>query len=138
LCHYLRHDGIDYGDYLDQLTSLLFVKMADEQGIALACGWRDLVASDNSHLLGTYDEALRSLCATPGFVGEIFGGLTSAFSRPESLRRVLDEISAIKWSEHAGDVQGDAYEYVLEQAAAEGKKGAGQYFTPRALMRTVV
>src|SRR6266508_4251160 len=139
-CHTLRHDGMDYGEYLDQLTYLLFLKMADERSLdlPLGTGWGELVASADDRLLSSYGRMLARLKESDGLVGDIFSASASAFSHAESLRRVIRLLDQVKWASLPSDVQADAFEYLLEQAAAEGKKGAGQYFTPRALIESIV
>ncbi|MFG2099680.1 N-6 DNA methylase [Micromonospora echinaurantiaca] len=139
-CHTLRHDGMDYGEYLDQLTYLLFLKMADERGVALpqGAGWDKLTHCDAEVLLETYQEILTKLKCGRGLVGDIYASARSGFSRPSSLGQILSLLDQIEWSALPSDVQADAFEYLLEQAAAEGKKGAGQYFTPRLLVESIV
>lgn len=139
-CHTLRHDGIDYGQYLDQLTYLLFLKMADEKRIEVlpSSNWATLRATSDAKLLGTYSTILERLASTNGMVGDIYQGSTSEFSRINSLRKIIDLLDEINWADLDTDVQADAFEYLLEQAASEGKKGAGQYFTPRDLIKVIV
>lgn len=138
-CHVLRHDGMDYGQYLDQITYLLFLKMWNEgpreSGIS---GWSRLQEAPTGQILSVFDGLLATLGARDDSVGAIFGGARSEFSSGESLSRLVDMIDDIHWGALDRDVQADAFEYLLERAAAEGKKGAGQYFTPRSLMRTIV
>jgi len=131
---------MDYGEYLDQLTYLLFLKMADERSLdlPLGTGWGELVASADDRLLSSYGRMLARLKESDGLVGDIFSASASAFSHAESLRRVIRLLDQVKWASLPSDVQADAFEYLLEQAAAEGKKGAGQYFTPRALIESIV
>lgn len=139
LCNTLRHDGMDYGQYLDQLTYLLFVKMALEQDLSVGREvWPLLRGAPNSELLETYAAALQRLGAEEGLIGDIYLGAVSEFSQPESLRLVINAIDEVHWGELEAEVQAEAFEYLLEQAAAEGKKGAGQYFTPRALIEVIV
>src|ERR1700694_2652621 len=89
-CHTLRHDGIDYGDYIEQLTYLLFLKMADERGIGLpeGCGWRSLMARSGTDLADDYVDVLRTLGREPGLLGDIFSGAQSRFSNPVNLKRM--------------------------------------------------
>jgi type I restriction enzyme M protein len=139
-CHMLRHDGMDYGEYLDQLTYLLFLKMADERSLDLppGAGWSQLVSVSDDRLLLRYTDMLRSLKASGGFVGDIYSAPASAFSRAESLRRVIELLDQVSWASLPMDVQAEAFESLLERAAAEGKKGTGQYFTPRPLIESIV
>jgi type I restriction enzyme M protein len=139
-CHTLRHDGIDYGDFIEQLTYLLFIKMADERGIALPAGtdWDHLRERSGTDLTDSYIEALRVLGREPGMLGDIFGGAQSRFSNPVNLKRLISLIDNTEWIALDVDVKAAAFEGLLERAAAEGKKGAGQYFTPRLLIQTMV
>jgi type I restriction enzyme M protein len=139
-CHTLRHDGIDYGDYIEQLTYLLFLKMADEKGIHVAedYNWNSLVSLAGSDLLDHYSEVLRNLKKTGGILGDIFTQAMPRFNNAVNLKKVLVMIDREEWSSMEVDVKGAAFEGLLERAASEGKKGAGQYFTPRVLIRTIV
>ena len=139
-CHTLRHDGIDYGDFIEQLTYLLFIKMADERGIDLPTGtdWDELRARSGTDLTDSYIEALRRLGREPGMLGDIFGGAQSRFSNPVNLKKLISLIDDTEWIALDVDVKAAAFEGLLEKAAAEGKKGAGQYFTPRLLIQTMV
>jgi len=139
-CHTLRHDGIDYGDYIEQLTYLLFLKMADEKGIHVAedYNWNSLLSLAGSDLLDHYSEVLRNLKKSGGILGDIFTQAMPRFNNAVNLKKVLVMIDKEEWSSMEVDVKGAAFEGLLERAAAEGKKGAGQYFTPRVLIRTIV
>lgn len=139
-CHTLRHDGVDYGDYIEQLTYLLFLKMADEKGVAIpkGCGWESLKALSGTKLTDHYSEVLRKLRESEGLLGAIFTQATSRFNNPVNLRRLIDMIDEEEWSALDVDVKGAAFEGLLEKAASEGKKGAGQYFTPRPLIQSIV
>src|SRR5580704_5132168 len=139
-CHTLRHDGIDYGDFIEQITYLLFVKMADERGIELPEGtdWDYLRARSGTDLIDAYIEALRRLGREPGMLGDIFGGAQSRFTKPVNLKKLISLIDDTEWVALDVDVKAAAFEGLLEKAAAEGKKGAGQYFTPRLLIQAVV
>lgn len=138
-CHTLRHDGVDYGDYIEQLTYLLFLKMADEKGVAIpqGCDWESLKALSGTKLTDHYSELLRKLRETEGLLGAIFTQATSRFNNPVNLRRLIDMIDEEEWSALDVDVKGAAFEGLLEKAASEGKKGAGQYFTPRPLIQSI-
>src|ERR1700736_2140693 len=137
-CHTLRHDGVDYGDYIEQLTYLLFLKMADERSVVIpkGCDWNTLKALSGTKLTDHYNEVLRKLKESDGLLGAIFTQATSRLSNPVNLRRLIDLIDEEEWSSLGVDVKGAAFEGLLEKAAAEGKKGAGQYFTPRPLIQT--
>src|SRR6266481_5013442 len=138
-CHTLRHDGVDYGDYIEQLTYLLFLKMADEKAVVIPkdCGWESLKALSGTKLTDHYSEVLRKLRESEGLLGAIFTQANSRFNNPVNLRRLIDMIDEEEWSSLPIYVKGAAFEGLLEKAASEGKKGAGQYFTPRPLIQSV-
>ncbi len=139
-CHTLRHDGIDYGDYIEQITYLLFLKMADERSIGLprGCDWPTLREKSGTDLLDHYVDVLRTLGRTPGILGDIYSGAVSRFNNPVNLKKLIGLIDETDWTALEVDVKAAAYEGLLEKAASEGKKGAGQYFTPRILIQTIV
>ena len=139
-CHTLRHDGIDYGDYIEQITYLLFLKMADERGIELPkkCDWPTLYKQTGTDLTDHYVDVLRTLGKQPGLLGDIFAGAQSRFNNPVNLKRMLTLINETQWTDLDVDVKAEAFEGLLEKAASEGKKGAGQYFTPRVLIKSIV
>jgi type I restriction enzyme M protein len=139
-CHTLRHDGIDYGDYIEQLTYLLFLKMADERDIELpkGCDWPSLVNKSGTALQDYYIDLLRKLGQQRGLLGDIFAGAQSRFNNPVNLKKLLGLIDDIEWTALDIDIKAAAFEGLLEKAASEGKKGAGQYFTPRILIKTLV
>ena len=138
-CHTLRHDGIDYGDYIEQLTYLLFLKMADEKVIEVnkKYNWNSLIKRSGGDLLDHYSEVLRNLRKSEGLLGKIFTQAMPRFNNPVNLKKVLNMIDDEEWSLMDVDIKGAAFEGLLEKAADEGKKGAGQYFTPRVLIRSI-
>lgn len=153
-CHVLRHDGIDYGDYIEQLTYLLFLKMADERGIELptydevnklsgqvehvSCDWPYLRKQSGTQLTAHYTKVLAALGEAPGILGDIFAGAQNRFGNPVNMHRLIGLIDETEWTALDVDVKAAAFEGLLERAAAEGKKGAGQYFTPRLLIQSMV
>ena len=139
-CHTLRHDGIDYGDYIEQLTYLLFLKMANEKGIEIDSryDWNSLIVRSGNDLLDHYNEVLRKFRKSEGILGDIFTQAVPRFNNPVNLKKVMNMIDKEDWSSMEVDVKGAAFEGLLEKAAAEGKKGAGQYFTPRVLILSIV
>lgn len=139
-CHTLRHDGVDYGDYIEQLTYLLFLKMADEKGAAIPhkYNWASLKDLSGTELTDHYADALRKLRETPGILRDIFAQSVPRFNNPVNLKRVISMIDEENWSAMDLDVKAAAFEGLLERAASEGKKGAGQYFTPRILIQSIV
>src|SRR3984957_19971088 len=139
-CHTLRHDGIDYGDYIEQLTYLLFLKMADERGLVLpeSTDWPYLRKQSGTALLDAYIEALRTLGKQPGILGDIYSRSQNRFSNPVNLQKLMGVIDETEWTALDTDIKAAAFEGLLEKAASEGKKGAGQYFTPRILIQSMV
>jgi type I restriction enzyme M protein len=152
-CHTLRHDGIDYGDYIEQLTYLLFLKMADERDIDLSrtkirtekdrtavvdSSWPTLAQKSGTALTEHYVDVLRALGQQPGLLGDIFAGALSRFQNPVNLKKLIGLIEETEWTALDVDVKAAAFEGLLEKAASEGKKGAGQYFTPRLLIQSIV
>jgi type I restriction enzyme M protein len=147
-CNVLRDDGMSYGDYVEQLTYLLFLKMADERTkpphrqtsiVPAAYAWPTLLKEDGDELFDHYRHVLDELGKQKGTLGLIFGKAQNKFQDPAKLRRVImDLIDAETWTILGADVKGDAYEGLLEKNAQDTKSGAGQYFTPRALIQAMV
>jgi type I restriction enzyme M protein len=139
-CHTLRHDGIDYGDYIEQITFLLFLKMADERGVELprGCDWPTLRDTSGTALIDSYTDILRTLAKQTGILGDIFTEAQCRFNKPVNLKQLINLIDETEWTALDKDIKAEAYEGLLEKAASEGKKGAGQYFTPRVLIQSIV
>jgi type I restriction enzyme M protein len=147
-CNVLRDDGLSYGDYLEQLTYLLFLKMADEQvrlGLAdepivpEGLDWPSLMERDGDELEVHYRHLLTELGRGPGMLGVVFRKAQNRIQDPAKLRRLIaDLIDRETWMTLDADVKGDAYEGLLEKNAEDVKTGAGQYFTPRVLIRAIV
>ncbi len=139
-CHTLRHDGIDYGDYIEQITYLLFLKMADERGIDLpkGCDWPTLSGKSGTDLTDDYVDILRKLGQQRGLLGDIFAGAMSRFNNPVNLKKLISLVDETEWTTLDVDIKAAAFEGLLQKAADEGKKGAGQYFTPRILIQSIV
>src|SRR5579859_6831072 len=139
-CHTLRHDGIDYGDYIEQITYLLFLKMAAEKNVALpeGCRWPSLREKSGTELTDGYVDLLRTLGKQPGILGDIYAGAQSRFNNAVNLKKLISVIDETEWTALGVDIKAAAYEGLLEKAASEGKKGAGQYFTPRILIDSIV
>ena len=147
-CNVLRDDGLSYGDYLEQLTYLLFLKMADEQTkppfsrpavVPEGLDWPSLLARDGDELEVHYRHVLTELGRKPGMLGVVFRKAQNRIQDPAKLRRlVVDLIDRETWLTLDADVKGDAYEGLLEKNAEDVKSGAGQYFTPRPLIRAIV
>ncbi|HQG28120.1 MAG TPA: class I SAM-dependent DNA methyltransferase [Candidatus Ozemobacteraceae bacterium] len=139
-CHTLRHDGVDYGDYIEQLTYLLFLKMADEKEVEIpkGCGWGSLKNLSGQPLIDHYTGILQKLRDAKGLLGDIFAQAMPRFNNPVNLKKLVAMIDEEEWTALDVDVKGEAFEGLLEKAASEGKKGAGQYFTPRPLIQSIV
>ena len=146
-CTTLRDDGVSYGDYLEQLTYLIFLKMADEYsrppysrkiGIPEDLGWTNLKAVRGAALEVHYVTVLRELGNKPGLLGQIFTKAQNKIQDPAKLSRLIDMVDETQWVTLGADVKGDIYEGLLERNAEDTKSGAGQYFTPRPLIRAMV
>lgn len=147
-CNVLRDDGMSYGDYVEQLTYLLFLKMSDERTkapykqespIPKKWSWPELMKKDGDDLFEHYRHALEALGKKSGLLGLIFNKAQNKFQDPAKLRRlVVDLIDKEQWVSMSADVKGDAYEGLLEKNAQDTKSGAGQYFTPRPLIQAIV
>lgn len=141
-CNVLRDDGLSYPDYVEQLTYLLFLKMADEQaggGIPERHSWRSLVHLDSAEMHAHYGRILAALGEHGGMLGLIFRNAKNKIRDPAKLRLlIVDLIGQTEWTGLSDDLKGDAYEGLLEKNARDTKSGAGQYFTPRPLIEAIV
>jgi type I restriction enzyme M protein len=145
-CHTLRDDGVSYGDYLEQLTYLLFLKMADEYsktykkevGIPAEYNWESLQNLKGAELESHYIKLLRTLGQQKGIIGQIFVKSQNQIQDPAKLYKIIHMIDAENWVMMGADVKGVIYEGLLEKNAEDVKSGAGQYFTPRSLIRAMV
>jgi type I restriction enzyme M protein len=147
-CNVLRDDGLSYGDYVEQLTYLLFLKMAHEQTqpplrrpspIPDGYDWPSLTRKDGDALETHYRHVLETLGKQGGMLGIIFRKAQNKVQDPAKLRRLIaDLIDRENWTGLDSDVKGDAYEGLLEKNAQDTKGGAGQYFTPRPLIQAIV
>jgi type I restriction enzyme M protein len=146
-CHVLRDDGVSYGDYVEQLTYLIFLKMADEQTrppfnklptIPKGYDWPSLLNKDGAELEVHYRLILETLGKEPGMLGIIFRKSQSRIQDPAKLKRLIELINTETWVGLDIDVKGDIYEGLLEKNAEDIKSGAGQYFTPRPLIKAIV
>jgi type I restriction enzyme M protein len=139
-CNVLRDDGLSYLDYIEQLTFLLFLKVADEQTkppfnkppiIPKDYDWSSLLDVEGDALEIHYRKILEALGKERGMLGVIFRKAQNKIQDPAKLRRLIaDLIDKEQWTSLDADVKGDAYEGLLEENAADVKGGAGQYFTP--------
>lgn len=148
LCHVLRDDGITYHEYVTELTYLLFLKMVEEQGMAESddtihlpegLRWRDLVDKTGNDQLQFYREMLVKLGNEGSeIVQQIYGNANTSLREPRNLNKIVSSIDELDWFSARREGLGDLYEGLLEKNASESKTGAGQYFTPRPLIETIV
>ena len=147
-CDVLRDDGVGVIEYTEQLTYLLFLKMAHERAtrklaaeriVPEEYSWQRLLDAQGDELEITYTHILTSLAKEPGVIGTIFRKAQNRIQDPAKLRRlVVDLIDKENWSQAGTDIKGDAYEELLSKGASDKGSGAGQYFTPRALIQAIV
>jgi len=146
-CNILKDDGVGYGDYLEQLTYLLFLKMADEFSkppynrninIPEEFNWENLITKRGAELEVHYSKLLRELSKAKGTLGQIFLKSQNKIQDPAKLYKIIDMINKEEWTLMGSDVKGKIYEGLLEKNAEDTKSGAGQYFTPRELIRAMV
>ena len=145
-CDVLRDDGLSYGDYLEQLTYLLFLKMADEQEellgervVPVGFDWQTLLNRSGEQLEAQYNKTLAELGSYDDMLGVVFRKARNRIQNPAKLEQLIKEfIDQHEWMSYDADLKGDAYEGLIEKTAQEGAKGAGQYFTPRALISAIV
>ena len=147
MCNPLRDDGVSYQDYLEQLTYMIFLKMSDEYscppynretGIPAGCGWADMNALTGAALEEQYKKTLEKLGELGGILGQIFQGAINKVSNAAILYRIVQMIDKENWVSMSSDVKGVIYEELLQKNAEDVKSGAGQYFTPRPLIRAMV
>jgi len=144
--HVLRRQGVPYGDYIEQITYLLFLKMDDEREgllgepsrIPAEHRWDRLRALDGDGLEIQYRHSLEALAKEKGLIGQIFKGAQNKITDPAKLKRLVSLIDSEEWLNLNVDVKGTIYEGLLERNAQEVKSGAGQYFTPRPLIEAMV
>ncbi len=143
----LRDDGVSYGDYLEQLTYLLFLKMVDEFAkppynrkisVPEGCDWETLKNERGTSLEARYNKTLKELSESKGTLGQIFTKSQNKIQDPAKLYKIIDMVDKEKWSMMGADLKGKIYEGLLEKNAEDTKSGAGQYFTPRALIQAMV
>ena len=146
-CNVLRDDGVSYGDYVEQLTYLLFLKLADEQSklptststkIPAGLDWESLLKENGAALENQYVKTLRELSKEKGLLGVIFRKSQNRIQTPAHLQRLIKLIDAENWSAMDADIKGTIYEGLLQKNAEDTKSGAGQYFTPRPLIKAIV
>ncbi|ROH91520.1 SAM-dependent DNA methyltransferase [Chryseobacterium cucumeris] len=144
-CDTLRDDGVSYGDYLEQITYLLFLKMADEYSkepynrnfnIPENCTWSFFLKHPLEGLVLDYMKALNILSASGKMLGKIFNGAQNKIHDPFKLKKLIELLNEDNWVSESVDIKGDIYESLLQKSAESS--GAGQYFTPRAIIKAIV
>lgn len=145
IANVLAAAGVGFTDYITQLTYILFLKMDDEReeygltsSIPDGYKWKDLTALSGTDLVKQYEATLEKLSGEPGLIGTIFTKATNKIQTPVHLKKVIDMVSGENWYMLEGDVKGAIYESILEKNGKDKKSGAGQYFTPRALIKAMV
>lgn len=148
LCDVLRDDGINYSDYVTELVLLLFIKMEYEQvqnndnfGHKLPEGarWPDLSGRSGLNLLDHYRQMLLDLGKnTDPLIAAIYSDAQTRMKEPRHLEQLIKSLDSIDWFSARRDGLGDLYEGLLEKNASETKSGAGQYFTPRPLIDSII
>ena len=145
IANVLAAAGVGFTDYLTQLTYILFLKMDDEKenlglGSSIPEGykWRDIVELNGTDLVEKYEEILKELAKDDGLIGTIFTKASNKIDRPVLLAKVIEMVSSENWYMMEGDLKGAIYEAILEKNGQDKKSGAGQYFTPRALIKAMV
>ena len=144
--HVLRDDGVSYGDYLGQISFLLFLKMDEERTQYLGepsmlpeeCRWDALRRLTGEALEAHYKGVLAELSRRDDLIGTLFLKAESKINDPAKLQRLVTLIDGETWMGVGVDVKGAIYEGLLERNAAEVKSGAGQYFTPRPVIQAIV
>lgn len=145
IANVLSAAGVGFTDYITQLTYILFLKMDDEKEsmglpsyLPEGYKWKDLCSLSGPDLVDKYEEILKELSQSDGLIGTIFTKATNKIYRPVMLKKVVDMVSEDNWYMMEGDLKGAIYEKILEKNGQDRKSGAGQYFTPRALISAIV
>ena len=145
IANVLAAAGVGFTDYITQLTYILFLKMDQEKeelglGSSIPVGykWNDLVELSGEDLVDKYEEILKELADDEGLIGTIFTKASNKIDRPVLLAKVIEMVASENWYMLEGDFKGTIYESILEKNGQDKKSGAGQYFTPRALIQAIV
>lgn len=147
MCQVLRDDGVSYTDFVEQLTYLTFLKMAEEYtqppyeretGIPDGYSWSSMNSLKGAELEEQYKSILERLAKEGGILGKIFGKATNKINNAAILYRVVQMVDKENWVSMSADVKGEIYEGLLQKNAEDIKSGAGQYFTPRPLIAAMV
>jgi type I restriction enzyme M protein len=145
IANVLAAAGVGYTDYITQLTYILFLKMDEEKEelglkstVPEGYKWKDLFGLSGTDLVDKYEEILKELSNDEGLIGTIFTRATNKIDRPVMLAKVIEMVAEENWYMMEGDFKGAIYESILEKNGQDKKSGAGQYFTPRALIQAMV
>jgi len=145
IANVLASAGVGFTDYITQLTYILFLKMdAEKEELGLGsslpegCKWADIVDLNGDDLIDKYEEVLKDLSKDDGLIGTIFTKASNKINSPVHLAKVLQMVGNENWYMMEGDFKGAIYEAILEKNGQDKKSGAGQYFTPRALIKAMV
>ena len=145
IANVLAAAGVGFTDYITQLTYILFLKMdAEKEELGLGSSipegykWKDIIELNGSDLVEKYEEILKELAKDDGLIGTIFTKASNKIDRPVLLAKVIEMISGENWYMMEGDFKGAIYESILEKNGQDKKSGAGQYFTPRALIKAMI
>lgn len=145
IANVLAAAGVGFTDYITQLTYILFLKMdAEKEELGLGsslpegCKWNDLITLNGEDLIEKYEEILKDLSKDDGLIGTIFTKASNKINSPVHLAKVLQMVGNENWYMMEGDFKGAIYEAILEKNGQDKKSGAGQYFTPRALIKAMV
>lgn len=137
--------GVGFTDYITQLTYILFLKMDEEKeemglssSIPDGYKWKDLVDLNGTDLIEKYEEILKELAKEDGLIGTIFTKASNKIDSPVKLAKIIDMVRGENWYMMEGDLKGAIYESILEKNGQDKKSGAGQYFTPRSLIKAMV
>lgn len=145
IANVLAAAGVGFTDYITQLTYILFLKMdAEKEELGLGsslpegCKWNDIIELSGDDLIDKYEEILKDLSKVEGLIGTIFTKASNKINSPVHLAKVFQMVSNENWYMMEGDFKGAIYEAILEKNGQDKKSGAGQYFTPRALIKAMV
>lgn len=145
IANVLAAAGVGFTDYITQLTYILFLKMdAEKEELGLGsslpegCKWNDIIELSGDDLIDKYEEILKDLSKDDGLIGTIFTKASNKINSPVHLAKVLQMVGNENWYMMEGDFKGAIYEAILEKNGQDKKSGAGQYFTPRALIKAMV
>ena len=145
IANVLSSAGVGFTDYITQLTYILFLKMDDEKErmglpsyLPEGYKWKDLANLGGTDLVEKYEDILDELSKADGLIGTIFTKAVNKIDKPVMLKKVIDMVAEDDWYMMEGDLKGAIYEKILEKNGQDKKSGAGQYFTPRALIQAIV